>query len=473
MTTDAEEAVRLETEPHLDTGDTGEAVAELHEALAAAGFPVDTPAALVADDEPLPPAVFDDATAAAVRAFQEANGLTVDGTATEETWSALSGAAIPRATTISGRGTKFIAGWEGFSGRLYNDPGGHCTIGYGHLVHLGNCNGSEPAEFKAGITRERGLQLLNKEAKQFAALVDKAVTVGINQAQLDALTSFAFNVGGKAFRDSTLLRLLNQGRYDTVPGQLMRWVYSSGKPLEGLRRRRRAEGELFAQGDYGGGTGTGTGGGGGGAPTGMSVREVQRTLREIGWPVKVDGAFGDQTHNATRDFQRGFAFWALSVDGDPGPKTQEALRHSAAQGGRCSPNFLFREFKSRGNGWIKVSRALVKGLEDYRDLVGGPVQVISGYRDPAYNAGIPGAAKNSQHVYGNAADIGAVVGRREVARLRRFSGIGYQASTGRVRHVDVRHVGPNTTGNTVDNPAQWPYGAGLLPEEDESEELTF
>ena len=87
-----------------------------------------------------------------------------------------------------------------------------------------------------------------------------------------------------------------------------------------------------------------------------------------------------------------------------------------------------------------------------------PVSVVSGHRDPRYNAGIPGAARNSQHLYGNACDIEAVKSVAEVRRLRRFSGIGFQQCSGLVRHVDVRHVGPNPTGGSVREPATWPYG---------------
>ena len=39
----------------------------------------------------------------------------------------------------------FVAQWEGFSAKKYNDPAGNCTAGYGHLLHLGPCNGS-PSE---------------------------------------------------------------------------------------------------------------------------------------------------------------------------------------------------------------------------------------------------------------------------------------------------------------------------------------
>jgi lysozyme len=351
-----------------------------------------------------------------------------------------------RKRKLSKAGIRLIAGFEGFRSDLYDDAAGHCTIGYGHLVHQGSCDGSESAEFRRGVTRERGLEILGEDAASAAAAVNEAVTVPLEQDQFDALTSFVFNIGSGAFRESTLLKLLNRGKYDEVPEQLNRWVKAGSRTLEGLVRRREAEGQLFARGTVRPAD-DGT----------MTTREVQRALKELGWPLKVDGAWGAETFAAVEDFQRGFAFSKLLVDGHAGAKTLEALKSSVEQGGKCSPNFAFKEFKSSGNGWIKVSRDLVLGLEDYRELVGKPVSVVSGYRDPQKNASIPGAAKNSQHMYGNACDLDPVKTTSAVKALKRFSGIGYQSASGLVRHVDVRHVGPNTTGSSVRDPAIWIY----------------
>ena len=104
---------------------------------------------------------------------------------------------------------------------------------------------------------------------------------------------------------------------------------------------------------------------------------------------------------------------------------------------------------------------LVDGLEELRKLAypGGLVPA-SGYRCPAYNAQIPGAAKDSQHQYASAADVPLVAELDAVKGLRVFSGLGWQLVRGRklVRHVDVRHAsGHNTTGGTVRNPTMWEY----------------
>ncbi len=152
------------------------------------------------------------------------------------------------ARAISDRGVRFIGGWEGFEGRLYNDPAGHCTIGFGHLVHHGICNGSEPAQFKRGITRTQGLALLRQDAKRFAVGLERLINVRMAQHEFDALVSFAFNVGLGAFEGSTLRKKLNAGDRKSVPSELARWTNGG---MAGLVRRRRAEGILFRDGRYG------------------------------------------------------------------------------------------------------------------------------------------------------------------------------------------------------------------------------
>lgn len=188
----------------------------------------------------------------------------------------------------------------------------------------------------------------------------------------------------------------------------------------------------------------------------MTTAQVQTALRRLGWPIAADGAFGPRTFEAVQDFQRGFAFWNLLVDGYAGPNTHRALAHSVGNGGRCSLHFAFGEFASRGNGWIRVHRALVRGLEDYRELVRRPVAIASGYRDHTHNRRV-GGVPDSQHLYGNAADVEPRAGATAVRRLARFSGIGLQRATGLVNHVDVRHLGPNPTRGTLRDPTIWLY----------------
>lgn len=132
--------------------------------------------------------------------------------------------------------------------RVAGDVGG----GNRHLVHRGNCDGTEPQEFRDGITRERALELLRTDAGTAERAVRTQVTVDLTQSQFDALVSFTFNVGVGAFRRSTLLAELNQGNYDEVPTQLRQWTRAGGRVVRGLERRREAEVELWSNGNYGG-----------------------------------------------------------------------------------------------------------------------------------------------------------------------------------------------------------------------------
>ncbi len=182
--------------------------------------------------------------------------------------------------------------------------------------------------------------------------------------------------------------------------------------------------------------------------------ELQRALRLLGWPIRVDGVVGARTAAAVLDFQRAFAFSTLVAGGGVGPRTRAALRLAIRRGGRCSQHFTFRSFRSPGDGWIKLDRELVWGLEAYRAALGQPVAILAGHRDASWNAA-HGGAPDSQHLHGTAADVAPAMHVDDVRALRAFSGIGYDAATGLVQHVDVRHRGPERGPGTVARPVVW------------------
>jgi lysozyme len=242
-TAERREPEMAETRIMLSRGDAGENVRRVERLLRRQGF------------SPGPSdGLFDEGTEEAVRAFQAARGLEVDGVVGPMTWRALTKGGEAgdheESAHISRAGARFIARFEGFRGELYNDAAGHCTIGYGHLVHRGPTDGSEPAEFKRGITQQRALELLQEDARAAESAVNDNVTVSLSQHQFDALVSFVFNVGSGNFCSSTLLRELNSGLYQSVPSELSKWVNAGGRRLEGLVTRRRAEGILFASGRF-------------------------------------------------------------------------------------------------------------------------------------------------------------------------------------------------------------------------------
>ena len=190
------------------------------------------------------------------------------------------------------------------------------------------------------------------------------------------------------------------------------------------------------------------------------IRQVQTWLNNIGFkvdgrPLSLDGIVGDRTELAVRRFQAGWVPAELAVDGVPGPATLTALEQSVAWDGRASEHFRFREFRSKGNGDIVVERQLIVALERMRLVSGGPIAVLSGYRDPAHNKSV-GGAKHSQHLFGRAVDPifrGDWLGLEEVRAMGLFSGIGHRPSRGRrVEHVDIR------TSATPARPTTWAYG---------------
>ena len=93
-----------------------------------------------------------------------------------------------------------------------------------------------------GWTTEYCEERLTKDLNEHAEAIKHYVTVPLTQNQYDALVSFIFNLGATAFRNSSLLKILNQNKYHEVPAQLMRWDKArvNGKliPLAGLTRRR-------------------------------------------------------------------------------------------------------------------------------------------------------------------------------------------------------------------------------------------
>lgn len=119
---------------------------------------------------------------------------------------------------------------------------GTLTIGYGHTG----------PDVKPGmqISKAQAQALLAKDLVEFEKLVDDLVLVDLNDNQFGALVLFAFNIGGKNFKNSTLLRKLNQGDYAAVPGELMKWTKSKGKTLKGLVNRRAAEAGLWSKGAF-------------------------------------------------------------------------------------------------------------------------------------------------------------------------------------------------------------------------------
>lgn len=146
----------------------------------------------------------------------------------------------------------FIAFREGYSETPTDRVDGFSTVGYGHLIAYRPVNAEDNRstwvkgqETPGRLTKKEARILLRKDMRETARGVRRLVRVPTNKRQFSMLLSFAYNCGLGALEESTLLRLLNEGHYDAVPDQLMRWVNGPAGPLPGLVKRRRREGRLF------------------------------------------------------------------------------------------------------------------------------------------------------------------------------------------------------------------------------------
>lgn len=125
---------------------------------------------------------------------------------------------------------------EGVRLTAYQDGGGVWTIGYGHT------HGVQKGDV---ITLEHAQLFLGSDIEDSVEAVNKYVKVPLTQNQFDALVDFTFNLGTNALVTSTLLRLLNAGKYKEAQLQFIRWNKDNGKVVAGLTARRMDNAALF------------------------------------------------------------------------------------------------------------------------------------------------------------------------------------------------------------------------------------
>ena len=203
--------------------------------------------------------------------------------------------------------------------------------------------------------------------------------------------------------------------------------------------------------------------------TGEAVFTLQNQLNKLGYRVSEDGVFGYTTLLAVRDFQRQVG---LTVDGIVGTGTNAKIL--LMLGNIKVPkteHFKMTDFISaddttavkNGVPYIYYCnlQTLMERLEKLQDtLEGSPLVIRSGYRSPAYNKRVGGAAQ-SQHLFAKAADIYVkdyamssfqlaqrLVSDESLVAL--FGGVGL----GSVKnvHVDIR------TAKDAQKPTIWWYG---------------
>lgn len=127
-----------------------------------------------------------------------------------------------------------LEGWEDISGHPF-------TIGWGSTRY------ADGTTVKAGdrVTIQEADALLSATMQKMLDAAMKYVKVKLNQNQIDAITSFVYNVGVGKFSRSTLLRRINEQNIAAAGEQFKRWRFAGGVEFAGLVKRRAAERKLF------------------------------------------------------------------------------------------------------------------------------------------------------------------------------------------------------------------------------------
>jgi len=133
-------------------------------------------------------------------------------------------------------GKELIKKWEGLRLVAYLDGGGVPTIGWGHTrgVKMGDV-----------ITQAQAEAFFEEDYQDALQDLYKYVKVPLTTNQEGALVCFIYNIGEAAFSKSTLLKLLNQGKYLEASNQFPRWNKDNGQVVVGLTNRRMEERQLF------------------------------------------------------------------------------------------------------------------------------------------------------------------------------------------------------------------------------------
>ena len=136
---------------------------------------------------------------------------------------------------ISENGLNLIISFEGFCPKATKavKTEKYYTIGYGHY--------GKDVDENQTITKEDALSLLKKDMKRFETKVMKYNNCyNFTQNEFDSLVSFAYNVGNIDQLTAKGTRTKKE-----IADSMLKYIKSGGNVLDGLRKRRIRERELF------------------------------------------------------------------------------------------------------------------------------------------------------------------------------------------------------------------------------------
>jgi lysozyme len=131
--------------------------------------------------------------------------------------------------------SELVKRWEGFSNVVYICAAGVETIGYGE---------TDPAIVSKGYISEADAEkLLVNKLEQIRDDIQTEIEVPLNKNELAALISFYYNLGESNFKN--IARRINNGKIEEASEAILLYDKCKGRPLDGLKKRRRDEHKLF------------------------------------------------------------------------------------------------------------------------------------------------------------------------------------------------------------------------------------
>lgn len=143
---------------------------------------------------------------------------------------------------LTKEGIDLIHEFESCRLEAYLCPANKWTIGWGNTYYA---DGS-PVKNGDRITQAQADRLFEIIINRKVAQVRKVVPPNLNDEQFSALVSFVYNIGITKFKSSTLLKRVIADKDDPdIAYQFSRWINKGTSFENGLRRRRKAEAELY------------------------------------------------------------------------------------------------------------------------------------------------------------------------------------------------------------------------------------
>lgn len=118
----------------------------------------------------------------------------------------------------------------------------YLTIGIGHY-------GKDVTQDMT-ITNEQAIELFKKDISKREETLNSYIKTQVSQNQFDALFIFMYNVGETALKNSTLLRYVNVGKFESASNEFEKWNKVSGVVVRGLTNRQRITKRVFVNGIY-------------------------------------------------------------------------------------------------------------------------------------------------------------------------------------------------------------------------------